>query len=191
MPKAVFINSSSRKNGNTAAMLADVASVLEQSGIETETISIGGKAVRGCNACGMCKKNADMKCIIDDVLSQPISKALAADALIIGSPTYFADLTPEAKAFIDRCGYVARANNDALARKVGAAVVAVRRAGAIHVMDSINHMFLINKMVVAGSSYWPLAVARDIGDYASDEEGVQTMKDLGEMIAWLLGRITD
>lgn len=186
MPKAIFINASPRKKGNTAAMIADVAKILENSGVETETLSIGGKAVRGCNACGMCKKNMNMKCVIDDVLSEPISKALAADALIIGSPTYFSDLTPEAKAFIDRCGYVARANNFALARKVGASIVAVRRAGGIHVMDSINHLFLLNKMVVAGSSYWPLSVARNIGDYAADDEGVQTMKDLGEMIAWLL-----
>lgn len=191
MAKALFINASPRKNGNTAAMIADVAQILEKAGVETETLMIAGKAVRGCNACGMCGKNKDMKCIIDDVLSEPISKALVADALIIGSPTYFSDLTPEAKAFIDRCGYVARANDFALARKVGASVVAVRRAGGIHVMDSINHFFLLNKMVVAGSSYWPLSVARNIGDYAEDDEGLQTMKDLGEMIIWLLKKTTE
>lgn len=191
MPNAVLINASPRKNGNTAAMITDVANILENAGVETETLHIAGKAVRGCSACGMCHKNKDMKCIINDVLSEPISKALAADALIIGSPTYFSDLTAEAKAFVDRCGYVARANDFALARKVGASVVAVRRAGGIHVMDSINHLFLLNKMVVAGSSYWPVSVARDIGDYAEDDEGVQTMKDLGEMILWLLEKTAE
>lgn len=184
--KAVMIHASPRKNGNTAAMLAEVAGILESSGVAVETRSIAGKAVRGCNACGLCKKNKNLRCVIDDVLTEPITAALEADAVVIGSPTYFSDLTPEAKAFIDRCGYVARANDDALARKIGAAVVPVRRAGAIHVIDSINHFFLINKMVVAGSSYWPMALARDIGEYADDAEGVQTMKDLGEMIAWLL-----
>jgi multimeric flavodoxin WrbA len=184
--KAVMIHASPRKNGNTTAMLAEVAGVFKSAGIAVETHAIAGKAVRGCNACGLCKKNKDLRCVINDVLTEPIAAALSADALVIGSPTYFSDLTPEAKAFIDRCGYVARANDDALARKIGAAVVPVRRAGAIHVIDSINHFFLINKMVVAGSSYWPMALARDIGDYAGDDEGVQTMKDLGGMIAWLL-----
>lgn len=186
MTKALFINASPRKGGNTAAMLAEVSAVLEKAGVDTETIRIAGKPIRGCTACGICKKEKNRRCVINDSLSEAIVKALEADALIIGSPTYFSDLTAEAKAFIDRCGYVARANGNALEKKVGAAVVAVRRAGGIHVMDSINHMFLVNGMFVAGSSYWNLAVARDIGDYEKDDEGVQTMKDLGEQIAWYL-----
>ena len=188
MPKALLVNCSPRKNGNTAAMLAEVEAVLKASGIETETVRIGGKAVRGCNACGKCKENRDGRCIINDALSEPIAKALDADALLIGSPTYFADLNAEAKAFLDRCGYVARANDFALAQKIGAAVVPARRAGSIHAMDSINHMFLVNKMFVAGSSYWTMSQARDLGDYEKDEEGVQSMKDLGENIAWFLDK---
>lgn len=188
MPYALLINASPRKGGNTSAMLTEISKVLESAGIRTEIIRIAGKPVSGCRACGTCKEKKNGQCVIDDALSEPISRAMEADALIIGSPTYFADLTAEAKAFIDRCGYVARANDFALEKKVGAAVVAERRAGAIHVMDSINHMFLVNKMFVAGSSYWNMAVARDIGEYASDPEGVQTMIDLGENIAWYLAR---
>jgi multimeric flavodoxin WrbA len=190
MPKALFVNSSPHKNGNTAAMLSEISGVLKSSGIDIETVDIGGTLFRGCNACGMCKKNKNGRCIIDDALSGAIERALKADVLVIGSPTYFADITPEAKAFGDRCGYVARANDFALERKIGAAAVPARRAGAIHAVDSINHFFLVNKMIVAGSSYWPLSLARDIGEYEKDEEGVQTMKDLGAAIAWLLEKTT-
>ncbi len=186
MPKALLINSSPRKNGNTAAMLSEISAVLKSSDIDVETLHIGGKPVLGCRACGKCGENKNLRCAIDDSLSDSIAKALTADALIVGTPTYFSDLTPEAKAFIDRCGFAARSNDFALEKKIGAAAVAVRRAGAVHAMDSINHFFLINKMFVAGSSYWNLSIARDIGDYAKDEEGVQTMKDLGSLIAWFL-----
>ena len=186
MSKALLVNSSPRKNGNTAAMLSQIAGILEASGIDVEILHIGGKPVRGCNACGMCKNNQDLKCVIEDALSEAIGKAVTADALVLGSPTYFADLTPEAKAFGDRCGYVARANGFSLEKKIGAAAVPARRAGAVHVVDSINHFFLVNKMIVAGSSYWPLAIARDTGEYEKDEEGVQTIRDLAETIAWLM-----
>ncbi len=188
MSKTLLINASPRKSGNTAKMLAEVAGVLEKAGVETETLRICGKPVRGCTACGTCKQKKNRRCVVDDSLSEAITKALDADALVIGSPTYFSDLTAEAKAFIDRCGYVARANDFSLEKKIGAAVVPARRAGAIHVMDSINHMFLVNKMFVAGSSYWNIALARDIDDYPEDDEGVQTMKDLGEQISWYLSK---
>jgi len=112
-----------------------------------------------------------------------------ADGIIIGSPTYFAGITPEAKALIDRCGMVSRANNEMHRRKVGAAVVSVRRAGAIHVFDSINHFFTIGQMFIVGSSYWNIGIGRDIGDVDGDEEGVRTMRDLGSNMAWLLKRI--
>ena len=120
-----------------------------------------------------------------------VQKMIEADGIIIGSPTYFADLTAETKAFIDRTGYVSRANGNLLRRKVGAAVSAVRRAGSIYVLDSINHFFLINDMVVPGSSYWNLGIGRDIGDVESDAEGLQTMRDLGRNMAWLLEKLHD
>jgi len=111
---------------------------------------------------------------------------IEADGIIIASPTYFADITPETKALIDRAGMVSRANGDMLQRKVGAAVIAVRRAGAIHAFDSINHFFLIGQMIIPGSSYWNIALGREQGEVEADEEGVKTMKTLGRNMAWLL-----
>ena len=114
-----------------------------------------------------------------------------ADGIILGSPTYFADVTTETKALIDRAGFVARANYDMFQRKIGAAVVAVRRAGAIHVFDSINHFFMISQMIVPGSSYWNIGIGRAIGEVEQDEEGLQTMRTLGRNMAWLLKKIKE
>jgi multimeric flavodoxin WrbA len=109
-----------------------------------------------------------------------------ADGIILASPTYFADITPELKALIDRAGFVAGANDNFLKRKAGAAVVAVRRGGAIHAFDSINHFFLIRQMLVPGSCYWNMGIGRDKGEVETDEEGIRTMTILGENLAWLM-----
>jgi multimeric flavodoxin WrbA len=127
--------------------------------------------------------------VTDDIANSCVEKMLASDGIIIGSPTYFAALTPETKALIDRCGMVSRANGDMLRRKAGAAVVAVRRGGAINVFDTINHFFTIGQMIIPGSSYWNVGIGRNIGDVEADEEGIKTMQTLGENMAWLLKRI--
>ena len=114
---------------------------------------------------------------------------LAADGILLGSPTYFADLTADLKALIDRAGHAARANGEMFRRKVGAAVVAMRRAGAIHAFDSINHFFLISQMIVPGSCYWNIALGREKGEAEKDKEGVQTMQVLGQNMAWLMKHI--
>jgi len=119
-------------------------------------------------------------------MNSHIEKMLGADGILLGSPTYFADLTANMKALIERCGMVARANGDMFKRKVGAGVVAVRRAGATHVLSSINYFFMIGQMIVPGSSYWNLGIGREIGDVLNDAEGLQTMKNLGQNMAWLL-----
>ncbi len=134
------------------------------------------------------KKNG--RCVHDDdVANECIAKMVEADGIILGSPTYFADLTPETKALIDRAGFVTRANGDLLKRKVGAAVIAVRRAGEIHAFDSINHFFLISQMIVPGSCYWNVGIGREKGDVEKDEEGLETMRVLGENMAWLLEKV--
>ncbi|MCL1905074.1 MAG: flavodoxin family protein, partial [Methanomassiliicoccaceae archaeon] len=151
---------------------------------------IGGELIHGCKACGACRKNKDMKCVVTgDKMNEWIGKAASADAVIIGSPTYFADLTPETKAFIDRCGYVSRSNGNFLKRKVGAAVAAARRAGAVQVFDSINHFFTISEMIVPGSSYWNLTLSLVPGDFEKDAEGNATMHTLAENMAWLMKKI--
>lgn len=185
--KVVAFNGSPRPDGNTAILLNHVLEPLKTRGIQAEMIQLGGSDIHGCRACYACMRNKDGRCINeDDAANECLAKMVEADGILIGSPTYFADLTPETKALIDRAGFVARANGDLLRRKVGAAVIAVRRAGAIHGFDSINHFFLISQMIVPGSSYWNVGIGRDKGDVERDEEGLRTMQVLGENMAWLL-----
>jgi multimeric flavodoxin WrbA len=185
--KVIAFNGSARKDGNTAILIREVFAELDAEGIETEMIQLAGKTIHGCTACRKCFENKNQRCAIDnDFANECIGKMLEADGIILASPTYFADVTTEMKALIDRAGYVARANPDMLKRKVGAAVVAVRRAGSIHTFDSINHFFLISQMIVPGSSYWNLGIGRAIGDVEQDKEGMETMRTLGRNMAWLL-----
>lgn len=189
--KVVAFNGSPHKDGNTAALLGAVLRELESRGIETELIHLTGP-LSGCRACFSCYEKKSGRCSQEgDMINHCIEKMAEADGIIIGSPTYFADLTPETKALIDRAGFVAKANGDMFRRKVGAAVVAVRRAGAIHVFDSINHLFFISQMIVAGSSYWNIGLGREEKDVEGDEEGMATMRKLGENMAWLIKRIKD
>jgi len=188
--KVLGINCSPRKGGNTEILIKEVFKSLEKECIKTELFQIGGKELNGCVACMKCRKEADGVCHKKNkVINECIEKMLEADGIIIGSPVYFADLTSEAKALIDVAGYALRGAGNPLKRKVGAAVIAVRRAGAIHAFDSINHFFLINEMIIPGSSYWNLAIGREKGDVLKDEEGMKTMKVLGENMAWLLTTI--
>jgi multimeric flavodoxin WrbA len=188
--KVIAFNGSARKKGNTSILLRHVLDHLEQAGMITEMVELAGARLRGCTACMQCFEKRDRRCAVeDDALNGCIEKMLAADAIVLGSPTYFADVSAEMKALIDRAGLVAKANGDMFRRKVGAAVVAVRRAGAIHAFDSINHFFFISQMVVPGSSYWNVGIGLDKGDVSSDTEGLETMKTLGHNMAWLLKKI--
>jgi multimeric flavodoxin WrbA len=190
--KVLGINCSPRKGGNTEILIKEVFKALEKEGIRTEFFQLGGKNVNGCIACMKCRKKKDGFCHQkNDVINQCIKRMLKADAIIIGSPVYFADLNAEAKALIDVAGYALRGAGNPLKRKPGAAVIAVRRAGAINAFDSINHFFLINEMIIPGSSYWNIGIGREKGDVIHDEEGMRTMRVLGENMAWLLHRIKD
>jgi len=188
--KVVAFNGSARKDGNTAILIQRVLRTLEQEGIETELIQLAGQQIRGCSACGVCGKVKNRQCkIVDDNVNLYIEKMAQSDGIILGSPTYFSMMTPEMKALIDRAGFVARANDEMFKRKVGAAVVAVRRAGGIPTFDAINHFFLINQMIVPGSSYWNIGIGLNKGDVEKDEEGIETMDYLGINMAWLLKKI--
>lgn len=184
--KAIAINGSPRPGGNTEIMLKKVLEPLEAAGWSTEYLRIGGKPVRGCLACMKCVEKQNRRCVIeDDVVNDYLERMYVADAIILGSPTYFADVTSEMKALIDRAGFVALANGGAFSGKIGAAVVAVRRGGATHVFDTINHMFLISSMIVPGSLYWNLGMGREKGEVLGDDEGMRNMGHLGQTIAWL------
>jgi len=191
--KVVAINGSARRDGNTALLINHVFAELEKEGIETGMIQLSGEVIRGCTACYRCFATKDRRCAVStesgDIVNECIARVVEADGVIIASPTYFADVSAETKAIIDRVGMVGRANPGLYRRKVGAAVVAVRRAGAIHVFDTINHFFLIGEMIVPGSNYWNVGVGRNIGEVEGDQEGVATMAELGKNMAWLMKKI--
>ncbi len=188
--KVIAFNGSARKDGNTSILLNFVLDELKAEGIETEQYSLAGKPIQGCIACYKCFEKKNKRCNVEkDVINECIGKMIEADGILLGSPTYFADVSAAMKALIERCGMVGRANADLYNRKVGAAVVAVRRAGGIHVFNSLNYFFTISGMIIPGSSYWNLGIGRQPGEVNNDNEGVQTMKTLGKNMAWLLKKI--
>ena len=185
--KVVAFNGSPSPDGNTAILLMKVLSPIARAGIDTELVQVGGNKIQGCTACYHCFQAKDKRCVIqDDMVNDCIAKMIEADAIIMGSPTYFANMTAEMKALIDRAGLVAVANGRLFSRKVGAAVAVNRRGGAMHVVDAITHMFLMSRMIVPGSIYWNFGVGLQPGDVESDTEAVDNMHDLGETIAWLV-----
>ena len=188
--KVVAFCGSARKKGNTALLLEKVLEPLKEAGAETELIELAGIDLKGCRACMKCIKEKNGRCTIeDDMVNDCIARMREADAILLGSPTYFADVSSNMKALIDRCGMVSRANGDLYRRKLGAAVVAARRAGAIHAFDTINHFFLIGQMIIVGSSYWNIGAGREKGEVAEDAEGMKTMEQLGQNMAWLLEKV--
>lgn len=188
--KVVAFSGSARKDGNIAIMVNHVLRELESEGIKTELFQLAGKEIRGCIACFKCMEKKNQRCSVEkDVVNDCIAMMLGADGIILASPTYFSDVSSEMKALIDRAGMVSRANGDMLKRKVGAAVAVHRRGGAIHSFDTMNHFFFIGQMIVPGSSYWNFGVGREIGEVEKDEEGIQTMKQLGQNMAWLLKKL--
>ena len=188
--KVLGINGSARAGGNTAHLIRRVFDPLQKAGIETELFDLAGHPLHGCAACYGCFKAKNGRCVFDDdIANQAVSLMRDADAIVLGTPTYFADLSAQMKCLLDRAFFVARANGDMFRRKIGAALVAVRRAGAIHAFDSINHFFLISQMIVVGSSYWNIGHGREKGDVEKDEEGIETMRVLGENMAWILRQV--
>lgn len=190
--KVVAFNGSPRKNGNTAGSIKIVLAELKKEGIETELVQLGGNRVSGCIDCGYCKAHRDLICAVkDDIINECIAKMAEADGIIIGSPVYFGNVTTEVKALIDRAGRVTRSADFALRRKVGAAVVAARRAGTNMTYAAINLLFGISEMITAHSNYWNMTLSRDIGDLEKDAEGIGTFETLGRNMAWLLKKTAE
>lgn len=190
MIKVVAFNGSSRAKGNTADLLARATAALEAEGVSTETYPLAKETFRGCIGCMLCFENKNRRCAVEsDNLNDYLAKMILADGILLASPVYFADCSAIIKALIERCGMVARANDNFLKRKVGAAVAAVRRAGAVHTIDSLQHFFTIGEMIIAGSSYWNVGLGREPHTVLKDEEGLETMDTLGQNMAWLLSKI--
>lgn len=188
--KVIGINGSPRKDGNTSLILREVFKELEKNGIETEFVQLGGKALRGCTSCGGCSKNKNGLCALkDDGINEVLQKAEQADGIILGSPVYFADITPEMKAFIERAGMVSETNGSLFKHKVGAAVAAVRRGGGMQAFDSMSHFLHIMQMYLVGGSYWNMVYGLEPGDALKDSEGIGNMRTIGENMAWLLKKL--
>lgn len=186
--KVLAINGSSRKDGNTADMLNLVLAELAKENYETEHIELAGKAIHPCKACFACAGKGN--CVFGkDIFQELYTKMTQADAIILGSPTYSADVSSTLKAVIERASVVSDTNPGMFRHKVGGAVAVARRAGAMNAIDTINHFFLNKEMYVAGSIYWNIAYGRLPGEAMKDGEGVANMKNLGQNIAWLLSRL--
>ena len=188
--KVVAINGSPRKNGNTELMLRKVLETVEKHGIETRFIQIGGTNIHGCRGCWACRKLQNRKCVFnDDILNDILEDVFSADAIILGTPSYFSDMTPELKSFIDRAGVIALGNGKLFRHKIGAGVVAQRRGGGTSIQSTLHHMFLMSEMIIPGSTYWNLGFGCEKGEVLSAEEAMQNMENLGENICWLLKKI--
>ncbi|MEK6535294.1 MAG: flavodoxin family protein [Thermodesulfobacteriota bacterium] len=185
--KVVAFNGSPRKDGNTSILIHHVFSELEKQGIETDLVQLSAKEIHGCIACYKCSQNPNRHCAVkSDAANEYIDKMLGADGIILGSPVYFQDVTPEMKALIDRTGYVARSNGRMFKDKVGASLVALRRSGGISTLDTMNHFFLSGQMIIVGRG---IAFGREIGEVEKDDEGIGLVKLLGQKMAWLLKKI--
>ena len=189
--KVLAINGSARKGGNTFRLLETVAAELRAEDIEVEIVELAGMTLRGCTACFGCAKKKNLRCVLpdEDGLNEIFAKMVAADGILLGSPVYFSDATAGMRALIERCGMVARMNGNPLARKAGAGVVAVRRAGSNVTFSSLNYFFLISQMIVPGSTYWNMGFGREPGEVEKDAEGMESMRVLGKNMAWLLKRL--
>ncbi len=188
--RVVAFNGSPHPEGNTAVLIRLVFAELDKEGIGTELVQLGSEPLAGCTDCRGCRRARNGRCAREgDRLNEFLGKMRAAQGILLGSPTYIADMSANLKALVERCTIVSRANDHLLARKVGAAVIAVHRAGATSVLSSLNFFFLINQLIVPGSSYWNLGIGREPGEVQSDAEGVQTMRTLGRNMAWLLKKL--
>ncbi len=185
--KVLAINSSARKDGNTAFLINAAFEELNREGIETEMIQLAGKVIEPCKACWACggRKNCVHK---EDLFQEIYEKMIQADGILLGSPVYTANISANMQAFLERASVVADMNRDEnlLRHKVGAAVTAARRGGALNALDAMNHFFLLQDMFIVGSSYWPMAYGRMPGEVKEDQEGIETMKNLGQNMAYLL-----
>jgi multimeric flavodoxin WrbA len=185
--KVIGFNGSPRKDGNTTTLMTHLLREVEKEDIETQLIQLSAKAIHGCIACYKCFENQDRRCAVKtDAANEYIENIISAQGIVLGSPSYFQDVTAEMKALIDRAGFVGLANGKMYKNKVGASLSCFRRTGGMHSIETMNHFFFGNELIIAGRS---LSVARDKGDVAKDEEGVQSAKTLGHRIAWLIKKL--
>lgn len=185
--KVIAINGSPNKKGNTHLALEMVGSALKENGIDFEIVHIGNKAIRGCTACGLCRKNQDEKCsVTTDVVNEVIQQMKNADGILLGAPVHYSGIPGAMKSFLDRAFYVAGSNGGLFRHKVASAVIAVRRTGGSSTLDQLNHYLTYSEMILATANYWNVIHGRTAGEVEQDAEGVQIMQVLGNNMAWLM-----
>ena len=188
--KVLGINGSPREEGNTAILIRTIFRELHEQGIDTELIQFSNVTIKGCMACGGCMIHQNKRCVItNDDFNNCFDKMVAADGIILGSPVYSADVTSQIKALIDRASMVLAANKGLLKYKVGAAVVAARRGGAMSAVNTLHHFLHSKEMFLVGSTYWNMVYGRAIGEVEQDQEGMANMKNIGQNMAWILKKI--
>lgn len=183
--KVLAINGSARKDGNTAVLMTHVLNELEKEGIETELIQLAGQVIEPCKACWAC--SGQENCVHRrDQFREIFGRMKKADGILLGSPVYSANISANMQALLERAAVVSDMNPGLLTHKVGAAVAAARRGGALNAVDAMNHFFLNHEMFVAGSTYWNMGYGQLPGDVEKDTEGLSNMENLGKNLAWLL-----
>ncbi len=188
--KAIAICGSPRIDGNTEILLAKALEMIQAEGIETELIRLAEKKVNPCVACGACGRLKNKQCAQkDDDFHELFAKMLEADIIIVGSPVYFGSATPQLMSLLDRAGYVSRCNGNLFSRKIGGPVTVARRAGQNFTYAQMIYWFMLNDMIVAGSTYWNIAFGLKKGDVSEDAEGIETVTRFGENLAWLAKKI--
>jgi multimeric flavodoxin WrbA len=187
--KIIGISGSPRKKGNTEFLVQLALNEMKKEGIDTELISLADKTINPCNACMACEKHKN-RCAIPDDFESIFLRMKEADGLILGTPVYFGSATPNIKSFMDRTGFVCKRGENFLYRKIGAPIVAARRAGQNFTLAEMNFFFLaVGMIVVPGYPYWTFAIGRDVGDVEKDSEGIESISNLGKNMAWLLKKI--
>jgi multimeric flavodoxin WrbA len=186
MPKVLLINGSPKEKGCTFTALDEMIRIFTQEGIETELVHIGNRDVRGCVACGFCRKNG--KCAFNDIVNETGPKFEQADGLVIGTPVYYASPNGTLLSFMDRLMFSTHFSKHL---KVGAAVVNARRGGNSASFDVLNKYFLISGMPVAPSTYWNMTHGFTPEDVMKDKEGLQTMRNLARNMAFMIKAIRD
>lgn len=187
--KVVGFNGSPRKDGNTAKLINYLFEELQKEGVKTELVQMSERGIHGCIACYKCFENQDQRCAVNnDAANDYIEKMTAAQGIVLGSPSYFQDVTAEMKALIDRAGFVGLANGRMYKNKFGAVLSCFRRTGGMHTVETINHFFFSNEIIIVGRA---MSVARDKGDVEKDDEGIQMAKSLGKKMAWIMKKLCD
>jgi len=188
--KVVGVCGSPREGGNSEQLLELALRIIAAEGIEAEKILLAGKQISPCKACMKCKEERDGLCHgHDDDLTPLLPAIYDADGLLLATPVYFGAATAAMTAFVDRVGYVSRANGGLLSRKAAAPIVVARRAGQNFTVAQLNFFFLINEMILPGANYWPIAFGSDKGEALKDDESVRTIENLAKNVAWLIKKI--